>query len=97
MTRHRRRGFALLLTVAVVSAALAAAVLGVAVMQREQKNATSALESARAQGVLYAGLSHTASALQRHPTALDILREDPPPLSKPATPPAAPPEDSDAG
>ena len=29
--------------------------------------------------------------------ALDILREDPPPLSKPATSPAAPPEDSDAG
>ncbi|MFO1453094.1 MAG: cbb3-type cytochrome oxidase assembly protein CcoS [Lysobacterales bacterium] len=28
--------------------------------------------------------------------ALDILREDPP-LSKPATPPAAPSEDSDAG
>ncbi len=83
MTRHRRRGFALLLTVAVVSAALAAAVLGVAVMQREQKNATSALESARAQGVLYAGLSHTASALQRHPTALDILRAATP--TKPAS------------
>ncbi len=74
MTQKRRRGFALLLTVAVVSAALAAAVLGVAVMQREQANATSALESARAQGVLYAGLSHAAAALQRHPTTLDTLR-----------------------
>lgn len=58
-----RRGFALLLTVAVVSAALAAAVLGVGVMQKEQANAAAALESVRAQAVLYAGMSHVAAVM----------------------------------